>query len=111
MSKSLYARKSIGKITSLPNCTNMAGGGGFTGGRIQLCSVRSRYGKHQECVTCQMGTPVSATSASNPGTSFWINPGSFIMNPGELSSNGPVRARLVKGSCTTGVPCFSPPTK
>jgi len=92
----------------LPNCTNMAGGGGFTGSRIQLCSVRSRYGKHKECVTCQMG-PKVYTSSSN--TSFWISPGSFIMNRGELSASGPVRARLVKGSCPIGVPCFSPPTK
>jgi len=54
MSRSLHARKGIAKLIALPNCTNMAGAGGFTGSSAS-CHVRNRYGKRKECIKCKFG--------------------------------------------------------
>ena len=84
MSKSLHARKSIAKITALPNCINMAGGGGFTGSNKNTPHIRGRYGKRKECVKCQFGV-----------SNKWIMPGSFKMKPSQFSANSSRRTRLI----------------
>ena len=84
MSKSLHARKSIAKITALPNCTNMAGGGGFTGSSKKTSHVRSRFGLGQKCVKCQFGF-----------SNQWIMPGAFKMKHSQFSANSARRTRLI----------------
>jgi len=96
MSTSLHARKGIAKITALPNCTNMAGGGGFTGSAIggRLSHSTSRYGKRKECVKCQFGLGKLAPFPYS--NSKLITPGSFIMKNGQFSANSARRTRLIK---------------
>ena len=101
---SLHARKGLAKITALPHCSNMAGGGGFTGQSKKSGHVRSRYGKHKECVTCQMGLGAGIPGG---GSQVWHFPGSFNLPLGEKTPSSARTARLVKGNCIWGVPCFN----
>jgi hypothetical protein len=110
MSRSLHARKSIAKLTALPNCSNMGGAGGFTGSSVttsKLCHVRSRHGKRKDCVTCEMGVggPVAGSNQL-----FWIAPGSFFQNPGQLNATSARRTRLVEGTNCSGFAFRTPCT-
>lgn len=101
MSKSLHARKSIAKITALPNCTNMAGGGGFMGSSVsgRLPHSSSRYGKRKECVKCQFG--LGGLAPFPYQNSRLIAPGSFIMRNSQFSASSARRTKLVKDEkCT-----------
>jgi len=55
---SLHTRKGLAKITAHPHCTNLAGGGGFTGGKSNMrCHLRKRFGKHKSCSFCLTRIP------------------------------------------------------
>ncbi len=97
MSTSLHARKGIVKITALPHCSNMAGGGGFTGSRQKLCHTRSRFGKRKECSACQL--PFGKQAPFPHQNSRLITPGSFIMRRSQYAANSARRARQVKLNC------------
>ena len=83
---SLHTRKGLAKITAHPHCTNLAGGGGFTGGKSNMrCHLRKRFGKRQSCTFC-----LTKCDGIAGGINFkyWCQ-----------------KATAVKGNCRHGTPC------